>query len=227
MIKTIMKKLAEIKNDIESITAIGMDTPEKLDDIMSKMFALRKTLEPGASRSVFARKVKSEIEAEYLKNDIEYVVENYSSGETEKYYHSLSKAEKEKVYDNVFEHLDCNETVDNAYYSEIDVALESRIVRSYKSCILEKGKGEYLTVEEYASITDRDDVVPMIGCEVAIFGSDADAREWMAKYDKYYNIVESTGQVCKHCGSPLFKSDIEGYETQCFHCDEDFYSIEQ
>ena len=33
--------------------------------------------------------------------------------------------------------------------------------------------------------------------------------------------------TCFRCGSPLFPSQIEGYTSQCFTCDEDFYSIEQ
>ena len=32
--------------------------------------------------------------------------------------------------------------------------------------------------------------------------------------------------VCSRCGSPLFKSSIEGYTAQCIFCDEDFYDIE-
>lgn len=37
---------------------------------------------------------------------------------------------------------------------------------------------------------------------------------------------ESIG-TCFRCGSPLFRSDIEGYASQCFTCDEDFFSFEQ
>lgn len=33
--------------------------------------------------------------------------------------------------------------------------------------------------------------------------------------------------TCRCCGSPLFRSDIEGYTSQCFTCDEDFFSFEQ
>lgn len=32
--------------------------------------------------------------------------------------------------------------------------------------------------------------------------------------------------ICSRCGGPMFKSDIDGYVGQCFHCDEDFYSFE-
>lgn len=38
--------------------------------------------------------------------------------------------------------------------------------------------------------------------------------------------VESIG-TCFRCGSPLFPSQIEGYTSQCFTCDEDFYGFEQ
>lgn len=37
---------------------------------------------------------------------------------------------------------------------------------------------------------------------------------------------ESIG-TCFRCGSPLFPSQIEGYTSQCFNCDEDFFSFEQ
>lgn len=33
--------------------------------------------------------------------------------------------------------------------------------------------------------------------------------------------------TCRFCGSPLYKSEIEGYTFQCFNCDEDFYYFEQ
>lgn len=38
--------------------------------------------------------------------------------------------------------------------------------------------------------------------------------------------IESIG-TCFRCGSPLFPSQIEGYTSQCFTCDEDFFSFEQ
>lgn len=67
---------------------------------------------------------------------------------------------------------------------------------------------------------------------VAIFGSREAAQQ---KVEHLFNgkrrhvkvcIVESVGVCCK-CGAPLFPSDIKGYQTQCFRCDEDFYGIEQ
>lgn len=43
---------------------------------------------------------------------------------------------------------------------------------------------------------------------------------------EYMVFVESIG-TCFRCGSPLFPSQIEGYSSQCFTCDEDFFSFEQ
>ena len=31
---------------------------------------------------------------------------------------------------------------------------------------------------------------------------------------------------CPKCGRNLYPSQVEGYTYQCFHCDEDFYTIE-
>ena len=31
---------------------------------------------------------------------------------------------------------------------------------------------------------------------------------------------------CNRCGSPVLKSDVEGYVYQCMNCDEDLYAIE-
>lgn len=68
--------------------------------------------------------------------------------------------------------------------------------------------------------------------DVAIFGRKVDAvmhiinNELGDESIADIAIVESIG-TCKKCGSPLFPSDIDEYESQCFTCDEDFYSIEQ
>lgn len=43
---------------------------------------------------------------------------------------------------------------------------------------------------------------------------------------RHMTIMESCG-ICCQCGSPLFKSLIDGYDYQCFTCDEDFYKFEQ
>ena len=43
---------------------------------------------------------------------------------------------------------------------------------------------------------------------------------------QFFTFLHSCG-VCRRCGVPLFPSLIEGYNYQCFECDEDFYSFEQ
>ena len=43
--------------------------------------------------------------------------------------------------------------------------------------------------------------------------------------DGPFTIEESIG-TCPRCGGPLFASDIDGYDYQCFDCDEDFYECE-
>ena len=68
--------------------------------------------------------------------------------------------------------------------------------------------------------------------EILIFDDRKKAENFLLdsgviEYDLwYFTFVESIG-TCFRCGSPLFPSDIEGYTSQCFHCDEDFYSFEQ
>ena len=65
---------------------------------------------------------------------------------------------------------------------------------------------------------------------VKIFDSADAAREYLEQYDwpdvKESQIRESVGR-CRLCGSPLFESDIEEYDCQCFDCDEDFFDFEQ
>lgn len=43
---------------------------------------------------------------------------------------------------------------------------------------------------------------------------------------QFFTLLHSCG-VCRRCGAPLFQSLIEGYNYQCFECDEDYYSFEQ
>lgn len=43
---------------------------------------------------------------------------------------------------------------------------------------------------------------------------------------RHMTIMESCG-ICRRCGSPLFKSLIDGYDYQCFTCGEDFCKFEQ
>ena len=67
---------------------------------------------------------------------------------------------------------------------------------------------------------------------VAVFSSEDAAVQHLI--DKNYGdekmesaeFIRSIG-ICKKCGAPLFPSDLPDYESQCFDCDEDFYSIEQ
>ena len=67
---------------------------------------------------------------------------------------------------------------------------------------------------------------------VIVFDSENQARVYLclrghSKVDhEYFQFRRSIGTCCR-CGSPLFQSDIAGYESQCFTCDEDFYSFEQ
>ena len=37
---------------------------------------------------------------------------------------------------------------------------------------------------------------------------------------------ENTDMICRRCGRPVYDSDNPEYRYPCFHCDEDFYSIE-
>lgn len=68
--------------------------------------------------------------------------------------------------------------------------------------------------------------------EVAVFESKDEAVQFLIDTEvgdekiECSEFIKSIG-VCKRCGSPLFPSDIADYESQCFDCDEDFYSIEQ
>lgn len=43
---------------------------------------------------------------------------------------------------------------------------------------------------------------------------------------EYVDFKHSIG-TCFRCGSPLYPSQIHGYTSQCFTCDEDFFSFEQ
>jgi hypothetical protein len=39
-------------------------------------------------------------------------------------------------------------------------------------------------------------------------------------------VYKCLDKKCPHCSKPLVKSDTEGYDYQCFYCDEDFYECE-
>lgn len=61
---------------------------------------------------------------------------------------------------------------------------------------------------------------------IKLFSSQEEAEAEAKKDRAYFRILRSVG-VCKRCGSPLFKSMISGYTSQCFTCDEDFFDFEQ
>ena len=67
---------------------------------------------------------------------------------------------------------------------------------------------------------------------VRVFDSEEQARSFLtdAGIDpeelRHITFMESCG-TCHRCGSPLFKSLLDGYAYQCFTCDEDFYKFEQ
>lgn len=67
---------------------------------------------------------------------------------------------------------------------------------------------------------------------VQVFSSEDAAAQYLIDKNYGYEKMEEAEFIrsigtCKKCGSPLFPSDIPEYESQCFDCDEDFYSIEQ
>ena len=68
--------------------------------------------------------------------------------------------------------------------------------------------------------------------EARIFDHPEEARSFLiasgvgSEELRHMTIMESCG-ICRRCGSPLFKSLIDGYDYQCFTCDEDFYKYEQ
>lgn len=67
---------------------------------------------------------------------------------------------------------------------------------------------------------------------VIVFDSENQARVYLSlrghnKVDQEYFWFRRSIGTCRRCGSPLFESDISGYESQCFTCDEDFYSFEK
>jgi len=68
--------------------------------------------------------------------------------------------------------------------------------------------------------------------EVNVFDSPEQARAFLISHGvdkeelRHMTIMESYG-TCRRCGSPLFRSFLDGYSYQCFTCDEDFYKFEQ
>lgn len=68
--------------------------------------------------------------------------------------------------------------------------------------------------------------------EIMMFDSPEQARSFLLASGvgidglRDMTIMESCG-TCRKCGSPLFKSLIDGYDYQCFTCNADFYQFEQ
>lgn len=68
--------------------------------------------------------------------------------------------------------------------------------------------------------------------KVLIFDGEDAAKEYLGERgftdEDFEEVVfkHSIG-TCFRCGEPLFPSQIEGYTSQCFTCDEDFFSFEQ
>jgi len=68
--------------------------------------------------------------------------------------------------------------------------------------------------------------------DIHYFDGVEDAKQFLfkngfTKADLEGIVFRKSCGTCFRCGSPLFKSDTDGYDSQCFTCDEDFYSIEQ
>ncbi len=68
--------------------------------------------------------------------------------------------------------------------------------------------------------------------EIRVFDSPEQAKSFLiangvdAEELRHMTIMEGF-VICRRCGSPLFKSLLDGYAYQCFTCDEDFYKYEQ
>lgn len=81
-------------------------------------------------------------------------------------------------------------------------------------------------------VTDNMEYIENTAGDVAVFGSKDEATQYLINAQvgdekiECAEFVRSIG-MCKKCGSPLFPSDLPDYKSQCFECDEDFYSIEQ
>lgn len=68
--------------------------------------------------------------------------------------------------------------------------------------------------------------------EVRYFDGADEAKQFLldsgfSEKDLEFIVLRESCGVCSRCGAPLFKSDITGYNYQCFRCDEDFYAFEQ
>ncbi len=74
----------------------------------------------------------------------------------------------------------------------------------------------------YIYISDIDGIMRFPNHDAAI-----DATQKERKRNGFeYEPVCSIG-TCKRCGKRLYPSDVDGYTSQCFECNEDFYAFEQ
>lgn len=66
---------------------------------------------------------------------------------------------------------------------------------------------------------------PITESQIKEYFHEIDIETITKKYSvKLYPLDEK--HLCRHCKTPLAKSDIDGYVYQCFYCAEDFYGIE-
>lgn len=92
---------------------------------------------------------------------------------------------------------------------------EERFVIKLPKGDLTGGKEYFTDVDGRVAIFDDED----LATQVLLDNVSGDRMD-------YADYVYCIG-TCKKCGAPLFPSDNPEYESQCFDCDEDFYSIEQ
>lgn len=61
------------------------------------------------------------------------------------------------------------------------------------------------------------------------FPSHSAAENWLIQscYNLNDYLIRTSIGRCYRCRNALYPSDIEEYTSQCFHCDEDFYDMEQ
>jgi hypothetical protein len=53
-----------------------------------------------------------------------------------------------------------------------------------------------------------------------------DKRKSPKSFEYFVTHYNSFRRRCNKCGSPVLKSDVEGYSYQCMNCDEDLYEFE-
>ena len=93
----------------------------------------------------------------------------------------------------------------------------SKVIIGHSAKGIKKTELEYLRDE-------NDEIRYFDGVEAAkLFLLDSGVKNEELKHI----VFRTSCGTCLRCGSPLFKSDIDGYVYQCFCCDEDYYGIEQ